>query len=261
MSGKHKTARCLILQYLESCSQEDKDHRDELEVAIDCLKNIWGIENSSISIPGVSSILDLVPDSGYDTEKANALKLEGNDLLRAGKFQEAISKYTEAIDVDPTQSAYYCNRAAVYSKINQHEKAITDCEKAIQLTPDYATAYSRLGYAYYSMGQTEKAREAYKRGLRACPNNQNLKDNLESLGPEIPNPQPQGGQDFLSGLMNNPMFAQLGQKLQSPEVQALLQEPEMQDLYEKIQANPAAIMSYLGDPRMQRLMGLIMGGN
>ena len=247
---KDRVAQNLIIKYLESCVESDSSHAEELGISIDCLKNIWGIENPTVSY----SLLDIIPKPSYDTEKADALKLEGNQFLREGKVQEAIEKYNEAIKVDPTQSTYYCNRAAAYSN--------EDCEKAIQINPNYANAYSRLGYAYYQINQIEKARETYKRGLEACPDNQNLKANLDSLGPEEKpqNNNATGGMDFLSGLASNPMFAQFASKLSSPEVQAILQEPEMQDLYQKIQANPASLMSYLGDPRMQRLMGAVLGG-
>lgn len=261
---KERIAQNLVIKYLESCLESDPSQAEELGISIDCLKNIWGIENPNVSY----SLLDIIPKPSYDTEKADALKLEGNKLLGEGRIEEAIEKYNAAISVDPTQSTYYCNRAAAYSKLGQYQKTIEDCEKAIKINPNYANAYSRLGFAHYKMNEIEKAREVYKKGLEACPDNKNLRDNLDSLGPEVAEEKeaPTGGNgmpgmDFLSGLASNPMFAKFASKLNSPEVLALLQEPEMQELYQTIQANPTAIMSYLGDPRMQRLMGILLNSN
>jgi tetratricopeptide (TPR) repeat protein len=178
-----------------------------------------------------------------------------------------MQKYTEAIATDPTEPTFYCNRAAVFTKRNEYQNAINDCEKAITLDPVYATAYSRLGYAFFQLGQVDRAREAYQRGLRACPDNQALKDNLSSIPPEQGAPAPPpgtGNSDFLSGLFgafaNNPaMMGQIMEKMNSPEVQTVLQDPEMAAFVDEIKANPAAIFSKMGDPRLQKLMAIVMG--
>jgi tetratricopeptide (TPR) repeat protein len=259
---KSRTARSLIVQYLESCATDDPEHAEEYTVSVECLKTIWGIDGPSVAVPGIRSLLDLIPAQVYDRERAIQLKLDGNTALKNGDLDLALAKYTEAISVDPTEPTFYCNRAAVYSRQNNHEVAIADCEKAISLDPKYATAYSRLAFAYFSTDRRDKAREAYERGIRACPENQALKDNLQSLGPE---PAPAGGAApdlaaMLGPLANSPMFAGVAEKLKSPEVQAVLQEPEMAALTAELQANPSAIMAKMGDPRVQRLFGLLMGG-
>lgn len=259
--NKELAARCLILQYLSQCSSEDTQHREELDVAIECLKNTWEIHDFNYSIPNVHSLLDLIPTATYDTARAMELKQEGNALLKEGNLQGAMDKYTEAISVDPSQSQFYCNRAAVYTKLGDHNKAIEDCEKAISLTPTYANAYSRLGYAYYQLKDYEKAREAYKRGLRECPNNAGLSDSLNSLPPEQPKQSTPDLMSLLGNFAQNPqMIQKLMQGLQSPEVQRLLQDPEMQDLKAQIEQNPSAIISLLGDPRMQRFMEAAAAG-
>jgi tetratricopeptide (TPR) repeat protein len=258
---KEKTLRCLIVQYLESLIPDDPEHGEELGVSVECLKTVWGIGDATVSIPGVRSLIDLIPEPQYDTERAVQLKLEGNAALKNGDLDLALAKYTEAISVNPNEATFYCNRAAVYSKKGQHESAIGDGEKAFALDPKYATAYSRLGFAYFSLNNTEKARDAYQRGIRACPDSQALKDNLQSLGP-APAP-PGGGADGLGGLFGglagNPMFAQIAERFKSPEVQAILAEPGMADLVAELQTNPGAVMSKMGDPRVQRILAAVMG--
>ena len=43
-------------------------------------------------------------------EKAEEKKAEGNALLRENKTDEAIEKYTEAIELNPYNAIYYANR-------------------------------------------------------------------------------------------------------------------------------------------------------
>ena len=263
--NKEQVARCLILQYLENCANTDAEHIDELGVSIDCLKNLWGIENPEVKLPGVKSILDLIPDVAYDAEKAVDLKNQGNKALQSGNVDEAIRLYSEAIKCDPTQYVFYSNRAAAYSKKDNYEEAIKDAEKAISLKPDFPKSYSRLGFALWKLGRVEEARDAYKRGIRSCEDNQSLKDNLASLGPEKEAEKPQGaaGADPLGGLgamfANNPMLAQFADRLNDPKVKEMLQQPEMVELIQQLQSNPSQIMQMMGDPRVMKLLGAIMG--
>ena len=272
---KENIARCLIIKYLESCAANETKNVDELEVSIDCLKNLWGIEDPKVNLPGVNSIVDLIPDITYDPQKAVEFKNQGNQALGQGNTDEAIRLYTEAIKCDPSQYVFYSNRSAAYTKKEDYDNAIKDAEKAISLNPSFPKSYSRLGFALWKLGRIEEARQAYQRGIRSCTDNQALKENLASLDQSNPSSsssstsgQSAGGaggnaqNPFASlGQMfgNNPMFAQLAQRLEDPAVQAALQEPEMQELVQQIQANPASLMTMMGDPRFSKLLGLIMG--
>lgn len=57
-----------------------------------------------------------------------------------------ICHFFSAIEMDPTNAVYFCNRAAARSKLNKHHEAIEDCTTALMLDPSYSKAYGRLGY-------------------------------------------------------------------------------------------------------------------
>ncbi|KAJ1499731.1 hypothetical protein HMI56_004234, partial [Coelomomyces lativittatus] len=46
---------------------------------------------------------------------AGQLKEEGNKLFNDALYKEASQLYTEAIQLQPTNPIYYCNRAACYT--------------------------------------------------------------------------------------------------------------------------------------------------
>ena len=66
------------------------------------------------------------------------MKNKGNTALKAGKIQEAISHYTEAIELDPENHVFYSNRSAAYIQAKKFHEALDDAEKAIELKPDFA---------------------------------------------------------------------------------------------------------------------------
>ena len=70
-------------------------------------------------------------------EDPEKLKAEGNDSFKAGNYEEALVKYTRAIelsDKDSDKSTYLKNRAAVHLKKENYEKVVDDCTAALELT-------------------------------------------------------------------------------------------------------------------------------
>ena len=68
-------------------------------------------------------------------KKCESLKEEGNQLLKSGKFEEAEQKYTEAINLDPSNkklnAIVYSNRALTFMKRKETFKALDDLNKSL----------------------------------------------------------------------------------------------------------------------------------
>lgn len=84
-------------------------------------------------------------------EKARAIKQEGNTLFGEGQYEEALSKYTEAIEVAPDghkeQAVYYNNRATCHFKLNRTDDVIADCSAALRIDSDYTKCLLRRAQA------------------------------------------------------------------------------------------------------------------
>lgn len=107
------------------------------------------------------------PNDDGDEEykiQANLLKDQGNDLFQAGKTQEAIVVYSQAIDLDPDNHVFYSNRCAAYMKNDSKSKALHDAEKCIKLAPTWSKGYVRLGAAQQSLKRFDMAIETFKKG-------------------------------------------------------------------------------------------------
>mmetsp|Transcript_72 Transcript_72/g.148 ORF Transcript_72/g.148 Transcript_72/m.148 type:complete len:436 (+) Transcript_72:49-1356(+) len=152
-----------------------------------------------------------------DKAKAAGLKNQGNEKLQQGNFSEAVQLYSEAIGLVPSESIYYCNRAAALTHLQQHEKALEDCQKAIQIQPGYSKAHSRMGLAYFNLGKYQQSVESYKKALEFDPNNSQIKQALESAEQKLreqPVAQASSGppsQPDFSALLNNPAISSMAQ--------------------------------------------------
>lgn len=165
------------------------DSRESLEVAIQCLENVYEIgqeEGGDKSEENPLNHIDLfeVYRSTFTNvsperkQEAENLKNEGNRLMKEEKYQEALNTYSKAISQDATNPVFYCNRAAAYSRLGDYQSAADDCRMSLRYDPNYSKAYGRLGLAYSKMNKHEQALEAYQNALRIEPDNQDYKNNM-----------------------------------------------------------------------------------
>jgi tetratricopeptide (TPR) repeat protein len=83
---------------------------------------------------------------------------EGNKLYLEGKYQEAIDKYSKAIEIKPNYSVAYSNRGAAKKVgFSQNENAINDYNKAIQIDSKNSDAFANRAIAKYDKGDYQGA--------------------------------------------------------------------------------------------------------
>ena len=81
----------------------------------------------------------------------------GNEHLGAKQWDQAITEYTAALELDPELVEAYFNRARAYGEKGELDLAIADCDKAIDLDPNLAEPYNNRAVAYAKMGQYDQA--------------------------------------------------------------------------------------------------------
>ena len=74
------------------------------------------------------------------------MKDKGNAALQENRLDDAISAYTEAINLDGNNEILYSNRSAAYAKAEKFERALEDAEKAVQLKPSWSKVKCYQGF-------------------------------------------------------------------------------------------------------------------
>uniref|UniRef100_A0A8I6G6V0 Small glutamine rich tetratricopeptide repeat co-chaperone alpha n=1 Tax=Rattus norvegicus TaxID=10116 RepID=A0A8I6G6V0_RAT len=215
-----------IIQFLHGQLRHgglSSDAQESLEVAIQCLETAFGVtlEDSDLALPQTLPEIfeaataskempqdprgpDRTPPSEEDSAEAERLKTEGNEQMKLENFEAAVHLYGKAIELNPANAVYFCNRAAAYSKLGNYVGAVQDCERAIGIDPGYSKAYGRMGLALSSLNKHAEAVAYYKKALELDPDNDTYKSNLkiaELKLREAPSPA--------SSLMNSPQLQQL----------------------------------------------------
>jgi tetratricopeptide (TPR) repeat protein len=82
---------------------------------------------------------------------------QGSNYRKQGKYDEAISSFTKAIELNPEGDMAYNNRGWAYYKKRQYDLAASDYTKAIEIKPRNELAYNNRGLAYLAAGLNDLA--------------------------------------------------------------------------------------------------------
>lgn len=123
-------------------------------------------------------------------EKADKLKLEGNELFKNDEALRAVEVYTEALNICPStnskeRAVLFGNRAAAKMKLSSIKSAIDDCTKAIELYPEYVRALLRRAKLYEQDDRLDEALTDYKRVNEIDPGQREAREAQMRLPPLI----------------------------------------------------------------------------
>jgi tetratricopeptide (TPR) repeat protein len=84
-------------------------------------------------------------------------------LLRAGRYDEALSTVLRVLDIDPHFALGHATLGWAYLLKKMPERGIAELEKAVSLSPEGTMYLAQLGEAYGVVGRTDEAREVLRR--------------------------------------------------------------------------------------------------
>jgi len=100
---------------------------------------------------------------------AVAYNNRGFDYFQTGHYDQAISDFSKAIEINPRLAHAYNNRGAVYLYKSQYDQAISDLSKAIEINPRLAHAYNNRGWAYVKKQQYDQAISDFSKTIEIDP--------------------------------------------------------------------------------------------
>jgi tetratricopeptide (TPR) repeat protein len=106
-----------------------------------------------------------------DPDGAKAHYNLGLAYQKQDKLDEAAAAYQEAIQLDPDLDEVHNNLGLVYDTQGKPEQAVAEYQEAIRIDPDDDTAHYNLALFYYRQGQLDQAIAEYKEAVRVNPDN------------------------------------------------------------------------------------------
>jgi tetratricopeptide (TPR) repeat protein len=116
---------------------------------------------------------------------ALAHKAEGNTFFKNKQYEQAIEKYTLAINADGTDVTFFSNRSACYAAIDNFQEAADDGRQCVMLDKNFVKGYYRAAFANQKLGNVELALDFVKRGLGIDSKNKDLKGMSRDLEEQL----------------------------------------------------------------------------
>ena len=87
-----------------------------------------------------------------------------------GQYDQAISNFNRAIELNPNDNKAYNNRGIVYRLKGEHDQAISDFNKAIEISPLDAEAYNNLAWLFATakVARYRNGKKAVELALKGC---------------------------------------------------------------------------------------------
>jgi tetratricopeptide (TPR) repeat protein len=119
--------------------------------------------------PPLAALMDATPrqeSSSAEREFVAASSLDNGD---PGHYDEALSAYRRALEIDPDLVPALINLANIHYSRNEIAEAQALYERAIALEPDVFEAHFNLGNIFHDLGRYGDARGCYRDALRLNP--------------------------------------------------------------------------------------------
>lgn len=110
---------------------------------------------------------------------------EGNNFFKNKQYEQAIQKYSEAVEFDGSDVTFFSNRSACYAALNKWEEAAEDGKQCIVVDKNFVKGYFRHALALQNLGRFEEALNSVKRGLGIDPLNADLKTKSREIEDSI----------------------------------------------------------------------------
>lgn len=81
----------------------------------------------------------------------------GFDYCQIGQYDQAISDFSKAIEINPRLAHAYNNRGWAYIKKWQYDQAISDFNKTIEIDPRFVEAYFYRAVVYFLVEEYDKS--------------------------------------------------------------------------------------------------------
>merc|ERR1712146_459439 len=184
-----------------------------------------------------------------DPEKGLEAKERGNTAFREGDFAKAISEYEEAIKRDPKSAAYRNNLAATLVKVGDVIGAKNQAEKALEIDEKYVKAWAKKGDIEFLMKEYHKAMDSYKAGMALEPDNAACKQGLQKVMMKV------------NSASSEEQAERQAHAMADPEIQQILQDPNIRQVLTDLQENPAYGQQAMQDPSIRgKIEKLIAAG-
>ena len=114
--------------------------------------------------PRVPAVARSISSRAYDLDR------QGQQFYREKKYEDAVQKMREAVDLKPGDALLLNNLCYVYMAMGRYEESLKYLQKTLAADPNREVAHRNIADLYLKLGRGADATEHYERSLTLAPN-------------------------------------------------------------------------------------------
>ncbi|XP_041128266.1 uncharacterized protein LOC121326806 isoform X3 [Polyodon spathula] len=179
-SEKHKTINGNESSNEDDSKNEDspdEESEDELDLTSTFVSKAASIAKRKMELTPKPEKKEKKKKPEKDTEAKQEIKENGNEdngailarsfeqadidihLANSGRFEVAVTYFTNAIKFNPKEYKLFGNRSFFYERLKEYDKALNDAEISLSLCPSWTEGYLRKGKALAGLQEMGFTRE------------------------------------------------------------------------------------------------------
>ena len=142
---------------------------------------------------------------------ANAIFNRATIYRGKGEYEKSIGDLNKYILLNPTNAMAFENRASDFAGLEAFDQAIRDWSEGLRLNPNDATALALRGFCYNKKGRFDDALKDYYRAIQIDPTNDAALNNLGWLCATCPVASMRNGKEAVEAATKACLFANRSQ--------------------------------------------------
>ena len=110
-----------------------------------------------------------------------AYLLEGQTAFRAGRYEEAVAAFSQAVAAAPDSVSARIDLGSALGQVGEIEKALAEYDKALELAPENPTALFNAGLLRAQQGELDVALEHLRSASRVAPKDMTIRLRLADV--------------------------------------------------------------------------------
>lgn len=110
---------------------------------------------------------NIVRDNAFKAEEADSYIVQGRQLARKGRWEEAIAKYSKAIEIYSSNPIAWEYRGYAYLRTGDYESARESMEEVLRQKPGYWRGHYNMALVYWGLGDVDNTILEMRKVLQA----------------------------------------------------------------------------------------------
>ncbi len=116
--------------------------------------------------PSVSPLQQAQTTTPGAHQQKSSPKDAGNLYLKAKRYQEALTVFEQALQLDPDDAVAYNGKGLAFFELKRYQEALAAFEQAVVLNPKFVHAYGNKGMALYELKRYQEALPALVKAIQ-----------------------------------------------------------------------------------------------